>query len=363
MLYQKTLIAEARRALKMPIDLVKASSRMRLALFRADLLPAGVKTSIGMCLTASYLDWGLINSSTKALVVQGSGNTVRAVKMAVDKFNLDVKVVAVVYEETNLLTVRDLRSRGIEVVSDTPKRLGRVARQSKAKYLCRRRGWILVEQHEQPRIVEIQRETFGLAVATKLGGSVTHFVAGVGTGGTLFGISNGLKSISPDLKVTALEGLGSTLTLWYAYLKVKGAGYANEKKAIEKALTRYRLAGVKTAFKYYPDSPDPRSWFEIDVNTPGGRTVGIEGLGVGDPTQLILNHLPTVDGVRIVTDEEAEEGAQALQEIGIQACESAGANFFAAQSIARSLNRRNVTGTVLTIITGRRNGQGEDKIN
>lgn len=347
MLYQNMLEREYRRVKDLPITRLVVKDGLDLVLLRTDLLSCGVKTAIGTCLTAYYIDQGLINADTKSVVIQGSGNTALGVKLAIDELSPWVKVVAVVYQETSDKAKSLLTREGIDVVTQTPRADGRVGREDMVKKLVSEEGVVAIEQHEQPLIVEIQARTLGTVLIEKLGKDVTHFLAGVGTGGTLFGIAEALRGENSALYVEAIEGLGSTLTLWHAYTLVRGKGYDAEKCSIEEALEKYRKAGMSTSLVCHPDRSSS-NWFEIALDTPeSAEVLGIEGLGVGDPTSLIMSKVGLLDEVSIVTNEQARTGMKMLLELGINACESAGANFFA----ARALGERIEEGKVLTVVT------------
>ena len=349
--YERAIRLERRRAMSVSLDSIDVGG-MNVVLLRADKLPAGIKTSIGRCLLARYLDTGQVTARTKAVVVHGSGNTARAVRLAADELAPEAKVVAVVFAETSKSTIAKLRKFGVEVVAESSRRSGRAGRQSVTERLCQRPGYVFLDQHEEPLIIDIQRRTFGQAIAARLTNPLTHFVAGMGTGGTVFGIGSALCAKSKT-RVVAVEGVGSTLTLWHAYLGAKGKGYAKEKGSIEEALLLYKNAGMLTSLKCYPRRKDPGRWFEIDVDFPKGKkgVLGIEGLGVGNPTNLISDHLRQINQVRIVTDEQAREGVECLASHGIYAVESAGANFFAALRLGEGLQRRGQKGRILTVVT------------
>ncbi len=178
MLYENIIKKEYEGARSVPLFLIKIG-RQKIILFRADTLPAGVKTSIGKCLLAHYIDNGQISKNTQSVVVVGGGNTVQGVKLAVDEMGLKIKVVAVVYAETSESIIKKLRTMGIKVVSETPRYKGRTGRLSTAERLCRKQGSMLLEQHEQPVILDIQRQTFGRAIIEHIKTLPTHFVAGV----------------------------------------------------------------------------------------------------------------------------------------------------------------------------------------
>jgi cysteine synthase len=90
-------------------------------------------------------------------------------------------------------------------------------------------------------------ETTGEEIWRDTGGRVTHFVAGIGTGGTLMGVSKRLKEHNPNIKViavqpepgTAIQGLKDLKTqyvpsIWKREL-VDEIHYVNPKEAEEAA--------------------------------------------------------------------------------------------------------------------------------
>lgn len=64
-------------------------------------------------------------------------------------------------------------------------------------------------QFENPANPEIHRRTTAMEILDAVGHEIDGFVAGVGTGGTITGIGEVLKSKNPDIWITAVEPAGS----------------------------------------------------------------------------------------------------------------------------------------------------------
>jgi cysteine synthase A len=62
-----------------------------------------------------------------------------------------------------------------------------------------------------PHNIAAHRETTGREIIEQLDGKVDAFVASVGTGGTLLGVSEALKQMNPDVKIYAVEPSSSSL--------------------------------------------------------------------------------------------------------------------------------------------------------
>ena len=64
-------------------------------------------------------------------------------------------------------------------------------------------------QFENPANPEIHRQTTAIEILEALGPEIGGFVAGVGTGGTITGVGEVLKSKNPDIWIAAVEPAGS----------------------------------------------------------------------------------------------------------------------------------------------------------
>jgi cystathionine beta-synthase len=80
-------------------------------------------------------------------------------------------------------------------------------------------------QYFNPMNPKTHYESTGPELWRQTGGKITHFVAGVGTGGTITGISKFLKEQNPDVQVIGVDPEGSIYTspILHTY-KVEGVG-------------------------------------------------------------------------------------------------------------------------------------------
>ncbi len=78
-------------------------------------------------------------------------------------------------------------------------------------------------QYENPMNPEAHYRTTGPEIWNDSEGKITHFVAGMGTGGTISGVGRYLKGKNPDVKIIGVDPIGS---LYYEYFKTGKVGKA-----------------------------------------------------------------------------------------------------------------------------------------
>lgn len=80
---------------------------------------------------------------------------------------------------------------------------------ARAAELARAPGTYATDQFNNPYVIPGHREHLGREIWEQTGGAVAAVCHGIGTAGSLLGISDALKSRNPDVRVVALEPAGS----------------------------------------------------------------------------------------------------------------------------------------------------------
>ncbi|HEU4335392.1 MAG TPA: cystathionine beta-synthase [Candidatus Eisenbacteria bacterium] len=174
--------------------------------------PGGsVKDRIAVAIVAEAEAKGLLKPGG-TIVEATSGNTGTGLAMvaAVKGYRAILCMPDKVSEEKRYL----LKSFGAEVVitptavpPDSPESYYEVA-----KRLAREiPGAYLANQYHNPTNPEAHMKSTGPEIWRQTGGKVTHFVAGMGTGGTITGTARYLKSKNPNVKVIGADPVGSIL--------------------------------------------------------------------------------------------------------------------------------------------------------
>jgi cysteine synthase A len=124
-----------------------------------------------------------------------------------------------------------LRMLGAEIVF-TPGSLMREAVRKAEELVAATHGAVMLQQFRNPANPEIHRRTTAEEIWEDTGGEVDVLVAGVGTGGTITGVGEVLKSRRPGCRVVAVEPAGAAVLSGrppgHHHLPGLGAGFVPE---------------------------------------------------------------------------------------------------------------------------------------
>ena len=165
--------------------------------------PGGsVKDRAALFIIADAIERGVLPG--RRLLDATSGNT--GIAYAMIGAALGIGVTLCVPSNASVERHRILRAFGAEVIVTDPLE-GTEGARHQAEALARRhpdRYW-WADQYSNPANVRAHRQTTGPEIWQQTAGRVTHFVAGVGTSGTLMGTGGYLKARDPAIRVIGVE--------------------------------------------------------------------------------------------------------------------------------------------------------------
>jgi len=171
--------------------------------------PAGsVKDRIGVAIfDAAEKSGALLPGGT---VVEGtSGNT--GIALALVGAARGYKVILTMPETMSKERRVLLRAYGAEIVLTSGADGMRGAVEKAREIVASTEGAILASQFANPANPAIHKATTGPEIWEDTDGAVDIFVAGVGTGGTITGAGQYLKSKNPDIRIVAVEPIDSPI--------------------------------------------------------------------------------------------------------------------------------------------------------
>jgi len=250
-----------------------------------------VKDRIGEAMISAGERDGKIKKDT-VIIEPTSGNT--GIGLAFTCAARGYKLVVTMPESMSLERRRLLKAFGAQVVL-TPAEKGMTGALNRAEELFREHGGegkaFIPQQFKNPANPEVHRKTTAEEIWRDTGGKVDILISGVGTGGTITGVSEVIKPRRPSFKAIAVEPTHSPV------------------------ITQHLKQGIP-----------------LDQLKPGPHK--IQGIGAGFiPDVLNLKIIDEV--VQVTNDESFEMGRRLAKEEGILAGISSGAATVAAIKVAQ----------------------------
>jgi len=146
---------------------------------------------------------GLLNAGV-ALLDASSGNT--AIAYATLAQRLHLHTVICLPANASLKRIKTLQALGAELILTSPAE-GTEGAQGVAKeiYAKSPENYFYADQYSNPANWQAHYTGTALEIISETNGSLTHFVAGLGTTGTFTGTARRLKEANRDIKVIALQ--------------------------------------------------------------------------------------------------------------------------------------------------------------
>jgi len=153
------------------------------------------------------------------IIDNSSGNTALGLAMVCALKGYDLKIV--VRDSLSSEKIKFLRALNVEMVMvdstlppESPESYNNITPHLAEKIP----GAYFLDQHNNRDNNEAHYNTTGPEIWEQMEGEIDYFVAGIGTGGTICGVSQYLKEKDPNIKVIAVDPLGS---VFYDYFHSK----------------------------------------------------------------------------------------------------------------------------------------------
>lgn len=161
-----------------------------------------VKCRIAAAMIETAIKDGKINKET-VVIEPTSGNT--GLGLAFVCASKSISLILTMPESMSMERRMLLKHLGAKLVL-TPAAQGMKGAIAKAEELLKEYpNSYMPDQFSNPANPQIHRETTAQEIWRDCGGTIDYFVAGVGTGGTITGVSEVLKELNPTMKSVAVE--------------------------------------------------------------------------------------------------------------------------------------------------------------
>lgn len=170
---------------------------------------SSVKDRIGVAMIEAMEADGRIEPGKTTLIEPTSGNT--GIALAFVAAAKGYRLILVMPETMSVERRKMFKILGAELeLTEGPKGMkGAIARAE--ELLASIDGAVMPQQFENPANPEIHRNTTAEEIWNDTDGAIDVFVSGIGTGGTITGVSQVLKERKPDLHVVAVEPTDSPI--------------------------------------------------------------------------------------------------------------------------------------------------------
>ncbi len=165
--------------------------------------PGGsVKDRIALYMINEAEKQGILDKD-KIIVEPTSGNT--GIGIAMIAAYKGYRVLLVMPRSVSIERRKILRAFGANLLL-TPAKEGTDGAIKKARELVKSSDkFVMLDQFRNPANIKAHYETTGPEIWEQTNGKITHFVAGLGTTGTIMGVGKFLKEQNPDIKIVGVE--------------------------------------------------------------------------------------------------------------------------------------------------------------
>jgi cysteine synthase B len=183
------------------VNLVKNKNVKLLLKLEGDNPGGSVKDRAAYNMISSAIERGDIKKGDK-LIEATSGNTGIALAMIAQLFNIEIELV--LPENSTKERTQTMLAYGATVIL-TPASLGIIGSRDYVDEKMKNGGYIMLNQFANDDNWKAHYKTTGPEIWKDTQGTVTHFVAAMGTTGTIVGTSTYLKEKNPAIKIVGAQ--------------------------------------------------------------------------------------------------------------------------------------------------------------